>query len=468
MILLEKTVKTFLATMSCYFFGTYIIDNHKHFIRDRKMSYKDCVKFIFWNKGRNNDIELTEFFKVFKGKKYETISHQAIGKQRIFIKPELFINIYKKFIDLIYKENKHFSEIKGYIVAACDSSIFDLPNVTLTRRDFNINDHDVFGKHRIRARVSGMLDVNSKFMLTTKIVEKSVKETTLAMQHLNDLKKRLDITKFITVYDRGYKSIELMIFTEKLNSKFLIRLPKNSFKNQRRKTKNNDKIIEINLTNAIIKHFDNKEVKEIAKEMGRYQLRIVEITLENGTKELLATNLSPEEFTVEELKELYGQRWSIETGFKKLKSQVMIERFSGHRRIIIEQDFYASIFIYNLATAIQWDGEKQMKVKKRNPDIEFIRKTNFASIVGIIYIYMEDILSFDSETVNQVIDFLIQQAKRLYHQKNILSLRIQKMLKIIEDAILQIKWGDEWEDYKPARTAEDPTNDHPGNPKPTH
>lgn len=65
------------------------------------MSFKDCVKFIFWNKGRNNDIELTEFFKLFKGKKYETISHQAIGKQRIFIKPELFINIYKKFIDLI-------------------------------------------------------------------------------------------------------------------------------------------------------------------------------------------------------------------------------------------------------------------------------------------------------------------------------------------------------------------------------
>lgn len=467
MILFEKTVKTFLATMSCYFFGSYIIDNHKHFIRNRKMTYKDCVKFIFWNKGRNNDIELTEFFKVFKGKKYETISHQAIGKQRIFIKPELFIKIYKKFIDLIYKEHKYFSEIKGYIVVACDSSIFDLPNVTLTRRNFNIKDHDKFGKHRIRARVSGMLDVNSKFMLTTKIVEKSVKETELAMQHLNDLKKRFDITKFITIYDRGYKSIELMLFTEKLNSKYVIRLTKNSFEKQRRKIKSNDKIIEINLTNTIIKRFDNDDLKEIAREMGRYRFRIVEITLENGTKEILATNLDPNEFTIEELKELYAQRWSIETGFKKLKSQVMIERFSGHRRIIIEQDFYASIFIYNLATAIQWDGEKQMEVKQRNPDDEFIRKSNFASIVGIIYIYMEDILSSNLETVNKVMDFLIDQAKRLYHQKNILVLKLQRMIKIVEDYLLQLKWGDNWEDYKPARTAEDPTNDHPGNPKPT-
>ena len=69
--------------------------------------------------------------------------------------------------------------------------------------------------------------------------------------------------------------------------------------------------------------------------MGRYYFRVVEITLENGTKEILATNLDPEEFTIEELKELYAQRWSIETGFKKLKSQIQIEQFSGHRRIII-------------------------------------------------------------------------------------------------------------------------------------
>ena len=79
-----------------------------------------------------------------------------------------FIKTYKKFIDLIYKKHKYFSEIKGYIVVACDGSIFDLPNVTLTRREFNIEDHNEFGKHRIKARVSGMLDVNSKFMLTTK------------------------------------------------------------------------------------------------------------------------------------------------------------------------------------------------------------------------------------------------------------------------------------------------------------
>ena len=100
--------------MSCLFYVGFIIDRTKHFIRNRKISYHDCVKFIIWNNGRNNDIELAEFFKLFQNKKFETISRQAIGKQRMYIKPELFINLYKKFTDKIYGEHKHFSKIKGY------------------------------------------------------------------------------------------------------------------------------------------------------------------------------------------------------------------------------------------------------------------------------------------------------------------------------------------------------------------
>ena len=205
----------------------------------------------------------------------------------------------------------------------------------------------------------------------------------------------------------------------------------------------------------------------MAKEIGRYKLRIVVITLLNGSTVILATNLNEEEFTIEELKELYAKRWSIETGFKKLKSQVMIERFSGHRRIIIEQDFYASIFIYNLATAIQWDGEKHMKVKQRNPHDEFRRKSNFASIVGILYVYMEDVLSCDSDTIDKAMSFFIRQAKRLYHQKNILTLKLMRILKIADDLALQMIWGEKWEDHKSASVAEDPTTRNTVNPKAT-
>ena len=105
MILLERTVKTFLASLSGMFLRGYIIDPLKHFIHDRKMSYHDCIKFIIWYNGRNNDTEAAEYFKVFKKKKYETMSHQAIGRHRIYIQ----IYSYKYIRNLLTKSIKHIN-----------------------------------------------------------------------------------------------------------------------------------------------------------------------------------------------------------------------------------------------------------------------------------------------------------------------------------------------------------------------
>ena len=47
--------------------------------------------------------------------------------------------------------------------------------------------------------------------------------------------------------------------------------------------------------------------------------RIVRIRLENGSYICMATNLSEEEFSIEEIKKLYKMRWSEETSFRELK-----------------------------------------------------------------------------------------------------------------------------------------------------
>lgn len=69
--------------------------------------------------------------------------------------------------------------------------------------------------------MSCFLDINSKHILTVKIVETTVNEIDLAIEHLENLKERFDIEKMITIYNRGYPSIELMVKTINLNSKFL-------------------------------------------------------------------------------------------------------------------------------------------------------------------------------------------------------------------------------------------------------
>ena len=92
-----------------------------------------------------------------------------------------------------------------------------------------------------------------------------------------ELKNHFDIRKLITIYDRGYNSIELMMKTEELGSKFLIRLRSNTFKNQVKKMKTNDEIISLNITKSLLNRFEDEEFKERAEEWGRFNIRIVKV-----------------------------------------------------------------------------------------------------------------------------------------------------------------------------------------------
>ena len=88
-----------------------------------------------------------------------------------------------------------------------------------------------------------------------------------------------------------------------------------------------------------------------------------------------------------------------------LKSLVRIEEFTGNRRIIIEQDFYAHIFIYNLANAIKNDGQNKITIKPRNKEAQMIYQPNFSKIVGNINLYFPDLLGENTSKTKITLDF---------------------------------------------------------------
>lgn len=408
------------------------------------MSFEDHIIYILVQRGCTNYIEAIRFFTKLKKKRFQTITSQAIGKQRIYILPQLFIDMNESFIDQIYSKYKNYSKIKDYIVCACDGSIMDLPNVILTRKQFPFFENTLLKGKPIRARVSCVLNINSEHILTAKIVEREIDEITLAMEHLENLKSRFDLEKLIMIYDRGYVSKALMIKTIDLNSKFLIRLKKNDFINQINKMKTNDEIIEFKITNRILNQLNDEKLRQKYEKIGWIRIRVVKVKLNNGDTELLATNLTEDEFSSEELKILYGKRWSVETGFDKLKNHIQIEEFSGIRRTIIEQDFYAHIFIYNLAITIKNDGKRKIMRKKRNENSNILYLPNFAKIIGNIYLYFYDLITSSNSEKREIIDFLIKEASKQLTQENI----DKKTDKI--------------------RKSSDFNNKHPGNMKKTH
>ena len=320
----------------------------------------------------------------------------------MFLKPELYKDITDSFIDKLYGEFKGFSKFKGYVVCACDGSIFSLPITKTTRKEFDVPDDSIFEIHRVRSRVSCIMDVNSKFILTSKIVERSVDEITLALDHLKELNTRFNIRKLITIYDRGYTSKELMVTTACMDSKFLIRLKKNTFKNKIRRMNCNDGEIYININKSVLDKITSESIKLQARKMGRLKIRIVKVKLKNGDVEILATNLSSDEFISEELKELYAKRWEIETGYDRLKNLIRIEDFSGRGRRLIEQDFYANIFLYNIANTIKIDANKRIMRQPRKRKYNYKYVPNFSKIISLIYFYLFDLIS-DPPVMKQII-----------------------------------------------------------------
>ena len=439
----DRFIKNFFRFFECFISKRYITEDNR-FIRDRKMTQKEYTAFILSQISCTSYIETIRFFTIWLKNDFKTISSQGIGKQRMFIDPKVFIDMYECFIDELYSKFSGFSKFQGYIIGACDGSIVDLPNVTLTREEFPVGDENLLKEKRIRARVSCILDVHSKHILTAKIVETTVNEIDLAIEHLENLRQRLDITKLITIYDRGYPSIELMTKIIDLNSKFLIRLPKNVFIHQIKQMKSNDEIIQINMINSRLNNFDDENLKEKARKMGRLEIRIALVDIGKDEPEILATNLTPEEFTTEDLKELYKKRWTVETGFDRLKNLIEIEDFSGIRRPIIEQDFYAHLFVYNLAMTIKNHAENNITRTPRNKEEKIIYQSNFAKITGNIYLFFFDIIFGSQTKKEQIIDFITKEASK---------------------ELTQYK-ENQYENKE--RKAPDVNNKHPGNKKKTH
>ena len=184
-----------------------------------------------------------------------------------------------------------------------------------------------------------MVDTQKDFVLSSNISYKDISELEHALFHLKEVSNELDLTKTITVYDRGYNATEIMLLTTLLDSYFVIRAKKSTFKKQQEKMKTNDETFKISLNNSKINRFHNNELKEYARILKSMKIRIVKVKLNNGTTETLITNIPEEIAQSSELKELYGDRWTVEKDFDRLKNKLQIEKFTGRKKIRVEQDF---------------------------------------------------------------------------------------------------------------------------------
>lgn len=61
---------------------------------------------------------------------------------------------------------------------------------------------------------------------------------------------------------------------------------------------------------------------------------------------------------------VYFKRWGIETRFDDLKNKWEVENFSGEKPLLLEQDFYATLLVSNIASVLEQEAEAELK---KNP-----------------------------------------------------------------------------------------------------
>jgi len=417
-MLLSNHLLDNLGNFNNYVCDKYILEENK-FVRNRKLSQECIMKYVTWNRGRTTALEALYFMEEFWGDMEMDVSKQAISERRMIIDPQAYIDMNDDLLKRIYSEPE-LETFNGYILVAHDGSIFDLLNYPTIREDFNIGRNINHSKHTVTARVSTMVDVLNEFILSSVITNSKSSEPDLAIGHLEDVKNRIDLEKTINICDRGYGSKKLMLKIMQLNSYFVIRLKKDTFIDQRYKTSSDDEIIEVPLYNSFIKTITNEKLKEFASKQEKLKLRIINIQLPTEEIETLATNLFNESMTIEDFKEIYNKRWTIETTYDKLKNKLETENFSGRRKIIIEQDFYSDIYVFNMATVIKHDTNQQItrQPRKNNKHKYKEYQANFNITVGLVKKELLNLLDPDKEKQQQT---------------------IQKIFKILQKHLIPIK-----------------------------
>ena len=374
-----------------------------------------------------------------------TITKSDISQRRKLLQHLCYVDMNEDFIDGIYNDPERPGTFNGFSIFACDTSVCDAPNIGYTEKQLKELNNPHFNrlkKELIRFRASCIADTQTDLILTSEIVNsKKETEIELAMKHLDNLNQRIDMTNTITTYDRGYASLELMLKHMSINSHFLIRLRADDFQKDKKYMKTNDEFINININSNRTQNFHNEEIKKEALKNRSTKIRITEIELidKKGQKyiERLASNLPLDKFSTNDLKELYNKRWKIETNFDRLKNIIHIENFSGYNEEIIQQDFYANIFMFNYLMAMKLDADQKIQEKQKNKNLKHEYKTNLNVLFGLIKLDMPDLLSDDPKERENAVKRILNTAQSNLVEKNRVN------------------------DRNPDRTAKDPNNKFP-------
>lgn len=342
------------------------------FIRIRKMTFPMMIIFILSSTKKSLQSALFAFTSRMK---FEggTYTKQAFSKARKKINPSALLALFKETVLLFYKDGE-FKRYKGYRVTAIDGTKYNLPNSEEMKKVFGFQNAT---NEQPQALGSCLYDVLNGIIIDALITPWNSNERKLAQIHFAELAK-MKTSKELVLMDRGYPSGELLNDLDGYGYKYVIRCSEQFTKHL--KTKGNDCVLTHKFASG-----------RTAK------LRVVKLQLDNGVTEVLISNLFSKHFVTEDFREIYHMRWGIEEKYKDLKNKLEIENFAGNSEIAVLQEFYATMFLSNIASIMALDCTEEIEELNKDKNLKHQYKANISTTIAVMRFRLIDMLTVKSQ-----------------------------------------------------------------------
>jgi len=345
-----------------------------YFTRKRVLVFPVMVGFLLNMLTKSLQREIERFLTVLKGDTGSvSVTAQAVGKARKKFSEQAFIRLDERLVEEFYTDNTS-TTWHGYRVLGIDGSTVQLPMSEEIVKEFGgvSNQH---GLVMAMAKISVAFDVENEISVHALIDRYTSEERTLALQHLEAVRDFDTRTQGhrghqndLLLCDMGYPALYVMAVLILWGKDFVIRTSDAFLKEVQEAIQADGNDLEIQIPVQTPERPLPKKlvswVPDVDPEMV-LSLRVVKLTLDNGTHETLLTTLrTPTEIPAHEFQGLYAKRWGSEGHYDVLKNMLEIENFTGLSARSVRQDFYATVLTNTIRALIHC--ELQDEVNKEN------------------------------------------------------------------------------------------------------
>ena len=358
------------------------------FSRRRKLGFTDYVYVIVQNMKTSLQTGLNDFIKARKNDEIE-YSKQAFSKGRQRIRPEAFQELYQAVVSKFY-EKADICSWKGYQLFGIDGTRLNLPCTEELAQLYGAQVSQ--GAPQVQALVSCVYDLLNGIIVDTCFAHCKSSERDAAKDMITSF-QLAQVENPVFIMDRGYPSAELIDAIMNAGHKFIMRCPKGF------------------LRGMTLPETDNTLEHKFSRLKHPLKIRVVKIQLSSEETQCLITNILDSQITPDDFKWAYQKRWGIETKYNDVKNKLQIECFTGYSPVAVLQDFYATMFLANLAGVLEYDLHEEIEAAHFSPENLYAYKMNITMAISELKKSVVDMLATTSRIRRECL--YIKMASRL-------------------------------------------------------